>query len=102
MSPLCAPCESATATEPTPTHLTSVSMTDKTNRRRRWSASENVQMVKETFEPGMTASPDGSLSWRRHEPVMPRAKKNCGCRHRLQSGISFFKFKLRIERNLLS
>jgi hypothetical protein len=45
--------------------LTTVSMTNPTNhveiitsvrRRRRWTASEKVRMVEETFEPGMTVS----------------------------------------------
>ena len=43
-------------------------------RRRRWTASEKVRMVEETFEPGMTVSlvarrhgvaPNQLFSWRR-------------------------------------
>ena len=36
-------------------------------RRRRWTASQKVRMVEETFEPGMTVC----LVARRHEVVHP-------------------------------
>ena len=62
---------------------TTVSMTNATDRveiitsvqrRRRWTASEKVRMVEETFEPGMTVSlvarrhgvaPNQLFTWRR-------------------------------------
>jgi transposase-like protein len=49
-----------------------VSMTNSTNRveiitsvqrRRRWTPSEKVRMVEETFEPGMTGRPGDPPAW---------------------------------------